>query len=173
VRAGRSGIAGRAGRLKSGLRVDGANSALAWEDESEGPASLTRGAYSDPPSFRRRGRRTGTFYVLSCCEPPFNVGAVHTDPRCCLIDEHAVTAKRPAEVRVATPDEVARQPSCEVCEARPLEFGLSATCMGSCPQLPECACSGGSPIDSASPRGPAGTSVGDAVRQERRTRSSA
>ena len=39
--------------LKSGLRVDGANSVLAWEDESEGPASLTRGAYSGPPSFRR------------------------------------------------------------------------------------------------------------------------
>ena len=66
-----------------------------------------------------RGARTGTFYVLSYCEPPFKVGLLHTDPRCSLIDEHAATAKRPAEVRVATPDEVARQPGCKVCETRP------------------------------------------------------
>ena len=71
------------------------------------------------PMKQPRGPRTGTFYVLSYCEPPFNVGVLHTDPRCSLIDEHAATAKRPAEVRVATPDEVARQPGCKVCEARP------------------------------------------------------
>jgi hypothetical protein len=65
------------------------------------------------------GPRTGTFYVLSYCEPPFDVGVLHTDPRCSLIDEHATTAKRPAEVRVATPDEVARRPGCKVCAARP------------------------------------------------------
>jgi hypothetical protein len=66
-----------------------------------------------------RGPGTGTFYVLSYCEPPFDVGVLHTEPRCSLIDEHAATAKRPAEVRVATPDEVARRPGCKVCEARP------------------------------------------------------
>lgn len=71
------------------------------------------------PVTQPRGPRTGTFYVLSCCEPPFNVGVLHTDPRCSGIDEHAAAAKRPAEVRVATPDEVARQPGCKVCEARP------------------------------------------------------
>jgi len=73
------------------------------------------------PMKQPRGPRTGTFYVLSYGEPPFNVGVLHTDPRCSLIDEHAATAtaRRPAEVRVATPDEVARQPGCKVCEARP------------------------------------------------------
>jgi hypothetical protein len=66
-----------------------------------------------------RGARTATFYALSYREPPFNVGVLHTDPRCSLIEEHAATAKRPAEVRNATPDEVARQPGCKVCGAWP------------------------------------------------------
>jgi hypothetical protein len=71
------------------------------------------------PAEQPRGPRTGTFYVLSFREPPFKVGVLHTDPSCSLIDEHAANAKRPAEVRVATPNEVARQPGCKVCEARP------------------------------------------------------
>jgi hypothetical protein len=64
------------------------------------------------------GTRSGTFYVLSYRDPPFKVGVLHADPHCSLIDEHAAEAKRPAEVRVATPDEIARQPGCKVCTAR-------------------------------------------------------
>jgi hypothetical protein len=64
------------------------------------------------------GPRSGTFYVLSRRDPPFNVGVLHADPHCSLIDEHAAEAKRPAEVRVATPDEISRQPGCKICTAR-------------------------------------------------------
>jgi hypothetical protein len=73
----------------------------------------------DLPTKRPRGPRSGSFYVLSFCDPPFDVGVLHTDPRCSLIDEHAAARERLAEVRVATPEEVARQPGCKVCEARP------------------------------------------------------
>jgi hypothetical protein len=64
------------------------------------------------------GPRSGTFYVLSYREPPFNVGVLHADPHCSLVDDHAAEAKRPAVVRVATPNEIARRPGCKVCTAR-------------------------------------------------------
>jgi len=72
----------------------------------------------DLPIEQPPGSRSGAFYVLSYREPPFNVGVLHADPHCSLIHEHAADAKRPAEVRVATPDEIARRPGCKVCTAR-------------------------------------------------------
>jgi hypothetical protein len=72
----------------------------------------------DLPIEQPAGPRRGMFYVLSYREPPFKVGVLHADPHCSLIDEHAAEAKRPAEVRVATPNEIARQPGCKVCTAR-------------------------------------------------------
>jgi hypothetical protein len=72
----------------------------------------------DLPIEQPSGPRSGTFYVLSYRDPPFNVGVLHADPHCSLIDEHAAAAKRPAEVRVATPNEIARQTGSKVCSAR-------------------------------------------------------